>query len=405
MTVLRYGTNSSVHLEFAEDVAPGEFGTPRGQALTDLGVATEAALVTPIDYPPLAQTFTPADHVVLAVDRAVPQVAQVTAALVHALVEAGVAADGIAVLRAPADVAAGADDPCRLVQRALREQITVLTHDPDDRRQLAYLAASESGEAILINRRLHEADVVLPVGCVRDEDAAGYFGIHSAIFPAFSDAKTLQRFRGFGSINGQPARRRELAAEVDHVAWLLGINCTVQVVPAAGGGAQHVLIGESEAVRQRSRALYREAWHCSVADRASLVVAAIEGDTAQQTWENVGQALQTAENFVDEDGAIAICCELATAPGPALRRMVGASSRQSALRHVAKDRPVDALPAAQVAHALDQHTVYLLSRLEPSLVEGLDIVPIATEDELGRLVRQHPSCILLSNAPYITVSN
>ena len=172
--------------------------------------------------------------------------------------------------------------------RRCAQRITRLTHDPDDRRQLAYLAASESGEAILIHRALHEADVVLPVGCLRAEEIAGYFGIHSPIFPTFSDAKTIQRFRSFGSLNGRGSRRRELVAEVDHVAWLLGVNFTVQVVPAAGDRVLHVLSGQSDAVRKRGRELYRAAWSWPATRRASLVVAAIEGDAGQQTWENVG---------------------------------------------------------------------------------------------------------------------
>ena len=133
---------------------------------------------------------------------------------------------------------------------------------------MAYLAANESGEAILINRALHEADVVLPVGCLRADETAGYFGIHSSVFPAFSDAKTIQRFRGFGRLNGRGNRRRELTAEVDHVAWLLGVNFTIQVVPAAGDRVLHVLAGQSDSVRQRGRELYRAAWSWPVAERA-----------------------------------------------------------------------------------------------------------------------------------------
>ena len=120
--------------------------------------------------------------------------------------DAGVDPDGITVLRSPSDRDAGAEDPCRLLAATLRERIALVTHDPADRRQLAYLAASESGEAILLNRALHEADVVLSVGCLHGDQSAGYFGIHGAIYPTFSDAKTLQRFRGLGSLNGRGAR-------------------------------------------------------------------------------------------------------------------------------------------------------------------------------------------------------
>lgn len=405
MAVLRYGNSLSIELEFAEGVTPDEFGVPRGEPLANMTAATMAALNEPVDYPPLARSLTPDDRVVLALDHGVPQLAQVTAAVIRELVEAEIEPENITVLQPQPEFDAKPGDPCRLVAAALRERIKLVTHDPADRRQLAYLAANEAGDAVLIHRSLHEADIVLPIGCLRAEDAAGYFGIHSPVYPAFSDAKTIQRFRGFGALNGHSARKRELTAEVDHVAWILGINFTIQLIPTAGDRVLHVLTGESEAVRRRGRELYRAAWNWPVTRRASLVIASIEGDAGQQTWENVGRAIQAAGNYVEEDGAIVVCCELAAAVGPALQRMMHASSRESGLRHVGKERPADALPAAQLAQAQRQHKVYLLSRLDPTLVEELDVIPVAGPDELLRLARQHSSCILLSNAPYVTSVN
>ena len=55
------------------------------------------------DYPPLARCTTPVDRIVLALDRGLPQVAQVTAAVIDALVEAGIAPDGITILQSQAD--------------------------------------------------------------------------------------------------------------------------------------------------------------------------------------------------------------------------------------------------------------------------------------------------------------
>jgi nickel-dependent lactate racemase len=317
-------------------------------------------------------------------------------------VQAGLDPDGITVLHSPANLDPGGGDPCRLVAAPLRQRITQLAHDPEDRRQFAYLAASEAGEAILIHRALHEADVVLPVGCLRADEIAGYFGIHSPVFPTFSDTKTMQRFRSFGSLNGRGTRQRTLTAEVDHVAWLLGVYFSIQIIPAAGDRVLHVVSGQSDSVRSRGRELYRAAWSWPVPPRASLVVAAIEGGAGQQTWENVGRALQVAEGFVEEDGAIAVCCDLAARPGPALRHMAHAQWRESALRHVDRQPPIDAVPAAQLAHTLSRYKVYLLSRLDPSVVEELDVIPVGGPDELLRLGRQHASCVLLSNAPYVT---
>jgi hypothetical protein len=44
-----------------------------------------------------------------------------------------------------------------------------------------------------------------------------------------------------------------------------------------------------------------------------------------------------------------------------------------------------------------------LSELDESLVERLEMVPLGGPDELARLVRRHPSCILLSNAHHAAV--
>lgn len=404
MPVLRYGIDSSVSLELANGLLPQECGTPQGRPLDDPQAAAAWAVLEPLDYPPLGKCTTPGDRVVLALDRGVPQVAQITAAVIRALVAAGVAPDGITVLRTRGDANSGAAAPCSLLDEAWRDRITLITHQADDRQAMAYLAASDAGEPILIHRAIHEADLVLPIGCLHGDAAAGYFGIHGSIYPLYSDVKTRARFRAPAAIEARGNQRRHLIEEADHAAWLLGVNFTIQLVPAGGDRIMHVLAGESEAVRRRGRELYRATWSGPVGHRASLVVAAIEGGPAQQTWENLGRALSAALPLVDDGGAIAVCCELDAPPGPAVQQMSSARSRASALRRIDKERPRDALPAAELARALEHGPVYLLSRLAPALVEQLDATPIANGDELARLTRQHQTCTLLSNAPQAMVS-
>ncbi|HYW81014.1 MAG TPA: lactate racemase domain-containing protein, partial [Thermoguttaceae bacterium] len=334
--------------------------------------------------------------------------ARVVAAVVRTLVDSGVEADGITVLRTPADVESGADDPCRLIPGPLRKRIKLLTHDPTDRDGLAYLAADERADPILVNRAIHDADLVLPIDCLHDVSTAGYFGLHSSIFPGFSDEKTQRRFRAFGAIDGSDRHKQNLIEEADHDAWLLGVTFSIQLIPAAGDRVLHVLAGEVDAVRRRGRELYRAAWGCpnpleGDTQQASLVVAAIEGSDSRQTWENFGRALATATELVEDGGAIAVCCDLADAPGPAMQRLAGAHSRDSALRRIGKERPADALPAAQLVRALDRARVYLLSRLDPSVVETLDMIHVAAPDELTRLVRQHQSVALVANASRVVV--
>jgi nickel-dependent lactate racemase len=344
----------------------------------------------------------PSDRVVLALDHGMPQAAQITAAVIGMLIhEAGVDPDGIAVLQTQADAEFG--DPCRLLDAAVRSRVQVLTHDPADRTHLAYLAATAAGDPILLHRALHEADLVLPIGCLRRETAAGWYGIHGAVYPTYSDQRALARFRAPAALAAAAPRHRKLVDEANEVAWLLGLNFTVQAIPGADDTVLQVLAGQSESVAQRGAEAYRGAWGGTVARPASLAVAAIGGGPSQQTWENLGRALAAAQAVVEDGGAIAVCCELQVAPGPAVQRMAGARSREGALRRIERELPPDALAAAQLAAALENGSVYLLSRLDPALCERLDVIPIGVE-ELRRLARRHASCVLLANAPNAIVT-
>ena len=402
-SIFRYGADASVEIEFSEGVLLAECGTPLAAPLDDPAAAVGRALAEPLDYPPLCRSTTPGDRVVVALEEGVPQGGRLAAAVVCSLAEAGVHADGITVLRSADDARRGAGDPSDWLPRSLGQEITLATHDPDHREAIAYLAAFDSGEPILLNRLLTDADLVLPIGCLRPSTMAGYHGIHTPVLPTFSDRRTLLRFRSLDAVEHPRRTAKRLVKESDYVGWLLGVAFTVQVVPGPGDRILHVLAGEVGAVRRRGRKLYEAAWLSSAPRRASLVVAAIEGDANQQTWQNVGRALAAAYALVETGGAIALCCELDGKPGPAVAQLSATAVRGDAMSQIARDPLADALPAAQLVQALDRANVYLISRLDESLVEDLDIAPLAKTEELVRLTRRHESCILLANAPHAIV--
>ena len=90
-------------------------------------------------------------------------------------------------------------------------------------------------------------------------------------------------------------------------------------------------------------------------------------------------------------------------PGPALQRLIGEPSREEAVRQIRRDNPRDALPALQLARALDTNRIYLLSRLAPGLVEDLEMIPIGGPEELVRLTQRNESCLVLANAVHAMV--
>jgi hypothetical protein len=144
--------------------------------------------------------------------------------------------------------------------------------------------------------------------------------------------------------------------------------------------------------------LYRDAWTWPVAESAELVIAAIEGGPAHQTWENLGRVLERAARLVDDGGAIAVCCELNAPPGPAMQRLMGEPARDAALRQIRRENPRDLLPALQLAKALESYRIYLLSRLDADLVEGLDMIPVESPSDICRLAQRSRSCLVIGNA-------
>ena len=397
-SVLRYGAGSTLRLDWPENVLVAECGTPAQEPLTDPISGVAAALAEPLDYPPLRRAMTPADRVVLALGQGVPRADEVVAAAIGCLIRSGVDPAGVTVLRTQQDAARGLPDPFRLLPAPLGRQVTLATHDPRNQEGLAYLAASDRGNAILLNRAIVDADVVLPIGCLGNHGTAIDRGIHGAVFPALSDEKTLRRFRSAECHDARRPRKNSRVQESDEVGWLLGLNFTIQLVPGAGEEALHVLAGHFAAVRRRGAELYEAAWSWAVPRRASLVVAAIEGTAPHQTWQDVGRALAAAVPLVEDGGAIALCCELTEEPGPAVRHLADSPSRQAAVQQIRDECPDDALAAVQLAAAMEQADVYLLSRLDESLVEQLQMAPLAKPQEVVRLARRFDSCIVLGNA-------
>ena len=384
MAVLRYGTDSSVALKFDEGVPWEQCGTPDGVPLANPAAAIAAALEQPLEYPPLAQTTTPGDRVVVVLGSDLPQVAQITAAIIRALMTSGVDADGITILRSEDDAdgqgrstsagfrAGGRADPHSLARAGqsaepglfggLRRRRANPLESPTDRcrRRVA--------------RRLHATRAL-----------GRLFGIHTTIYPEYSDHYTQARFRKHDRFIGN-GHHRELQHEVNHVAWLLGVNFSLQVVPAAGDGILHVLAGQSDVVRRQCRELYRAAWQRSVAQRASpsWQPSKRSGSRPGRTWAACWRAPQVLSKRAGRLPSAATWRR----PGS---RFAAARWRAFAGRGRAADPPRQsprrlARPAACSHFAEEPYLPAQPSR--PRVVEDLEMIPIGGPDELVRLARE-----------------
>ncbi|HEX5445342.1 MAG TPA: lactate racemase domain-containing protein [Pirellulales bacterium] len=400
--VLPFGSDSSLELELPPEALVAAHAAPRGAAVRDPAAAVQRAVREPLDFPALRQATVPGDRIVLALDRGVPRAAEAIAAVTSYLVEEGSEADHITILQSTSD-AMDHDDPRRLLPHDWRDEVALEVHAPDVSGKLALLGSSREGKPVYLNRTLLDADLVVPVGCLRCERSPGYYGRYGGLYPTFSDAKTQQRFRkpakNESRRNGSAQR-----AEIDEIGWLLGTQFTVQVLPGPRDEWLDVLAGEIRQVFDVGARRCADAWTYEVPRRASLVIASVSGGPGQQTWDNVGRALAAASEAASPGGAIALCTELAAEPGPAVASLANVDDLGGALRRIRRDAESDALPAGALARALEDAKIYLLSRLDESLVEDLGMAVVADAREIARLARRHESCTVLASAQHAAVA-
>ena len=395
-STLRYGTDSVATFNLAPESLLAECGSPEVEPIDDPAAAAAAALISPLGLPAISQCVLPDDRVAIALDDDLPQGAQLLVGVVQTLLEAKVDPTGITVLCN--DRYAGKDLANQL-QRSSGHAIEVKTHDPTDRNELAYLGTSSEGKDIFLNRTIVDAELVLPIGCLRVDTASGYHGVHGAIYPAFGDEDARKRFSAPSSEEWAVHRRRR-REESEEAARLLGIVMTIQVAPGGQGSISQILAGEPKAIAQRGKEICDSLWNYSLPHRASLVVAAIEGDEQSQTWDNVARALSSASAAVQDEGAIVICTDLSCPPGPALQQIRDFRDFESTHLELKKDRSPDVAAATQLLQALDRVRVYFVSRLDEDVVEELGMAPISDLADLDRLSQRHESYVLLSNAQY-----
>src|SRR5690606_12145502 len=106
-----------------------------------------------------------------------------------------------------------------------------------------------------------------------------------------SRSDAISRAHGVGHDELGPGDERSLRQTIDEVGWLLGVQFTVQVIPAVGGAAAEVFAGSVDSVFRRGKERLDEHWRVQTDERVELVVVAVEGDEAGHDWRQIGAAL------------------------------------------------------------------------------------------------------------------
>jgi hypothetical protein len=360
----------------------GAFPSP--PALADPADAVRHALDAPLEYPALRRALTPDDRVAVVLDESLPDLARLLAPVLEHVASAGVSLAGVVLVCAAGDGKhAWIDDlPDELGDVHLED------HDPKDKKKLAYMATTQSGRRIYLNRTVVEADQVIVLTGRRFDPVLGHAGGETSIFPVLADEETR-----YETMKLAP---KAIFAEATEVAWLFGQPFHVQLIHSGGDGIAEVIAGARDAT-QRGRERLDAGWSARVPHHADTVVVSVGGDPARHTFGDLARAAYTASKVVQPDGRIVILSDAAPPVAPGLERLARGEEPEDVLNSLRKANRAEFLPAVHWLRAMTRARLSLWSRLPAAVVEDLGATPLEEVAQVQRLVSASKGVVFLED--------
>ncbi|MDO4550387.1 MAG: hypothetical protein Q4C96_03950 [Planctomycetia bacterium] len=283
--------------------------------------------------------------------------------------------------------------------------LTVQTHDPTQKEQLALLGVRENDEPFIINRLLFDADFILPVAEFFPQKRRGYYGSAAALYPLFSDKNTQERFHN--------RKNTAFADELHEVIRLLGVTLTLQILPNipvfstsllqkkkknTDSRIADIMVGSLESIWKTGTFRYHQLWRAPAFPKAQIVLASITGGTETQTWENITHALLNAAKYAEEDALIFLACDISSPAGPAIQAYSRIQDPNMTIKFLQKKNFPDTILAKKLIPLLHQTHVYFISPLSEDFLNTLNISGLENISDLQRLISHTSSCVFLPDA-------
>jgi hypothetical protein len=395
----------SLEIDDSVDLWTNESEGARALGDADFAEAVYQSLQHPTDYPAVAEGIVPGDVVAIVVDADLPNP-------VWAIVGALRVLKPLQLDRIDVVIAEAATEATRsAIRESLPPGIEMTVHCGKSRDDLRYLAANEAADAIYLNRRVVDADLVIPITVMRQTDPLLVSTTTSPVFPSLADYPSQARAR----LNVEdvavvsPRRRSTSNDEAAQVSWLLGLQWTVAVDVNAMGEPTSVQAGTPQGVTTRSVSNDENA---SVPFAAEIVVVCVDGREQQQSLANVLRAAFVARGHATPDGSIVIVSDIKelgtlidiededfdTGTYEANDDEEGGSEQTPFPSIVSTADHARRLLHTLINDTESSHRYLLYSACDEAEVESFGFGAIKDQHALTRLINGHESCIVLRNA-------
>lgn len=410
LAALTYGRTQRLEFHVPAGVDWAERGVFPSSPVGDVRKSLQSMLASPRDFPALQQAVVPGDQIVIAVGPGVPRAATLVAAVVEYLLAYDVSAEHLCVLQTVADEKNGAKLTSEC-PASIRDQITIVTHHPQQREELGYLAADDAGEPILFHRRLIEADLIIPILGADLADATTD-GTGHGLYPIFADDKAQQRFhqqtaeapssRRAGSRRTASRTNEPVHLQAESPEWLLGVLFGIQVVAGGKDEILQLYAGSTAVIRREAARKQEEVWQVAIPQPVETLIAAV-ASPQPLSWEEAARITARLLPLVKSDGSLLLCAELDAELPPALQQWAASGLQDDILEEMKRADYPGWNTALTLSAAREHARLYLLSNLPAPTIEDLGWTPIKHGEEVARLLEQCDTACLLHNADRVIV--
>jgi nickel-dependent lactate racemase len=386
-------------LEAAEDGLLGVVRPDPGARPPDRGgwELAAAALAKPVGTPRLGEMVRPWETVaIVAADPDDPSGGPaLIGPVLDELAEAGVSLGNVEVVlaRGPAGRRPAAKTR-EIVGDPVYERVRCLDSDPGDWLRLGRTAA---GTPVDLCPTVVASDRRICLGKVEHHRLFGYTGGAEAMVPGAAGLETITALAslalapgaGIGRLSANPVRR-----DLEEAARLCPVDMVVNTVVGPGGRTLMAVAGHYLLAHRVCCHRLDERARVGVDRRGDVVVASAGGHPADRTLLGSLGALDRAQALAETGGVIVLVagCADGVGDGALGRWMAEADHPARVVERLARDFEPGGDRAATLARILMDHPVYLVSRLDPALVESMHMRPFHSVQEALQeaLTRQGP---------------
>ncbi|MCX7666660.1 MAG: lactate racemase domain-containing protein [Gemmataceae bacterium] len=363
-----------------------------GVAITNPKQALMKSLDNPLRFETLKRALTPDDRVAVIIDDQLPFLSELITGLLEYLSGCGIEPSRVTVISPFGSSQLWIDTLPDVWADVVAE-----VHDPADRQKQCYLATTEAGRRVYLNRTVIDADAVIILSGRGYSSLLGYSGAEGLIYPNLTDNETLSSL--YGQLSSETVSNRTLVAqqESQEISWLLGCPFLIQVIVGEGDTLTDIISGLLETSRDGEQLLNKR-WASTIPQKVDAVIATLSGDANLHGFAQLSQAALNASRLLNANGKLILLTESDTSLSEGAEIFRRVDEPIEALQQALRSKVHDFEAVFQWARACTDAQIYLASEIRPDIVEEIFATPIGSPRDVERLLEGCSSWAYLPDA-------